>query len=68
MNWDQIQGNWKQLKGKVQQKWGQLTNDDLDIIEGRREELVGRLQAKYGFTKEEAERQADDWSRDLSSL
>ncbi len=60
MNKDIIQGNWTQLKGKALQAWGKLTNDDLDIIDGRQEELVGRLQASYGWTKEEAERRVTD--------
>jgi uncharacterized protein YjbJ (UPF0337 family) len=50
-----VKGNWKQLKGKAKQMWGDLTDDELDVIEGKREELVGRLQAKYGLTKEQAE-------------
>jgi len=65
MNWDQVKGNWKQLKGKAQQTWGDLTDDELDVIEGKREELVGRLQAKYGYTKEKAEQEADSWSQKL---
>lgn len=65
MNWDIIQGKWKELKGKVQAKWGDLTDDELDQIEGRREELVGRLQQRYGKTKEQAEREVDEW---MSSL
>ncbi|MDQ3774020.1 MAG: CsbD family protein [Pseudomonadota bacterium] len=56
---NQVKGNWKQLKGKAQQTWGNLTDDELDVIEGKREELVGRLQAKYGYTKEKAEQEAD---------
>ncbi len=63
MNWDQIKGNWTQIKGKAQQQWGKLTNDDLDIIEGKREELVGRIQERYGIAKEEAERQVDDFTK-----
>ena len=63
MNWDQIKGNWTQIKGKAQQQWGKLTNDDLDIIEGKREELVGRIQERYGIAKEEAERQVDDYTK-----
>ncbi|SNX60938.1 Uncharacterized conserved protein YjbJ, UPF0337 family [Nitrosomonas ureae] len=63
MNWDQIKGNWTQIKGKAQQQWGKLTNDDLDIIEGKREELVGRIQERYGIAKEEAEKQVDDFTR-----
>jgi uncharacterized protein YjbJ (UPF0337 family) len=61
MNWDRVEGNWKEFKGKVQQKWGKLTNDDLDVIEGKRTELTGRLQQRYGVAKDEAERQIDDW-------
>ena len=63
MNQDQLEGNWKQLKGKLQEKWGNLTNDDLDVLEGRRENLSGRLQERYGLAKEEAEKQASAfWS------
>lgn len=61
MNWDRVEGNWKEFKGKVKQKWGDLTNDDIDVIEGKREELAGRLQQRYGLAKEEAERQIDTW-------
>ena len=49
MNWDIVQGNWEQMKGKVRQEWGELTNDDMDRIEGSREQLVGRLQERYGW-------------------
>lgn len=63
MNWDQIKGNWTQVKGQAQQQWGKLTNDDLDIIEGKREELVGRVQERYGIAKEEAEKQVDDFCK-----
>ena len=61
MNRDQIQGNWKQLKGKVQQQWGKLTDDDLDRIEGRQEELEGRIQERYGKAREEVVREIDEW-------
>jgi uncharacterized protein YjbJ (UPF0337 family) len=61
MNWDQIQGQWKQFTGNVQTQWGKLTNDDLDVIEGDRERLAGRIQERYGIEKEEAEREIDDW-------
>jgi uncharacterized protein YjbJ (UPF0337 family) len=57
MNEDQIKGNWKQFKGKVKEKWGKLTDDDLDVIEGRSEQLVGKLQERYGIAKQEAEKQ-----------
>jgi len=59
MNWDQVEGKWKQSKGKFREKWGKLTDDDLTVISGKREQLVGRLQERYGIAKEEAERQAD---------
>jgi uncharacterized protein YjbJ (UPF0337 family) len=61
MNWDQVQGNWKQFKGKVQQQWGSLTDDDLDKVEGRQEELAGRIQERYGKSREEAEREVNEW-------
>ncbi|MEX2580790.1 MAG: CsbD family protein [Verrucomicrobiales bacterium] len=63
MNWDQIEGNWKEFKGKAQQKWGKLTDDDLDQIDGKREELVGKLQSRYGYAKERAEKELDEFSR-----
>jgi len=63
MNWDQIKGNWTQVKGKAQQQWGKLTSDDLDVIEGRREEFVGKVQERYGIAKEEAEKQVDDFCK-----
>ena len=55
MNWDQIEGDWKQFKGKVKETWGKLTDDDLDVINGKKERLIGKLQEKYGFAKEEVE-------------
>lgn len=61
MDRDTIGGNWKQIRGKVQEQWGKLTNDDLDVIEGRRDQLVGRIQELYGISKEEAERQVEDF-------
>jgi uncharacterized protein YjbJ (UPF0337 family) len=61
MNWDRVEGNWKQFKGKVQQQWGDLTNDDLDVVEGKRKELSGKIQERYGIAKDEAEKQIDDW-------
>lgn len=65
MNWDQVKGDWKQFKGQVKQKWGKLTDDDLTTINGKREELVGRLQERYGFEKEAAERELDNFTRTL---
>jgi uncharacterized protein YjbJ (UPF0337 family) len=61
MNWDQIEGKWKQMKGSVKQQWGKLTDDDLDVIAGRREKLVGKLQERYGFARDEAQKKADEW-------
>lgn len=66
MNWDQIEGNWKQVAGKVKQQWGKLTDDDIALINGRRDELAGRLQESYGITKDEAERQLSDWESRLN--
>lgn len=62
MNWDQVEGNWKQVKGKAKEKWGRFTDDDLDVIAGKRDQLVGRLQEHYGLAREEAEKEADRWS------
>ena len=57
MNWNRVEGNWKQLKGKVQEQWGKLTSDDLDVINGNRLKLAGRLQETYGIGQDEAEKQ-----------
>jgi uncharacterized protein YjbJ (UPF0337 family) len=65
MNWDQIEGKWKQFKGSARQQWGKLTDDDLAMIAGSREKFVGKLQEHYGITKDEAQRRADDWARTL---
>lgn len=61
MNKDIFEGNWKQLKGKVQAQWGKITDDDLDIIEGKRDQVAGKIQERYGVTKDEAENQIRDW-------
>jgi uncharacterized protein YjbJ (UPF0337 family) len=66
MNWDQAKGNWKQVQGKVKQQWGKLTDDDLSFIEGKRDELVGRIQERYGIAKEEAEKQVTRFERDAA--
>ena len=65
MNWDIVQGNWEQVKGKVQKQWGALTSDDLDTIRGQKNELVGKLRERYGWAKEDAEQKADDFVRTL---
>jgi len=62
MNWDQAKGQWTQIKGSVRKKWGKLTDDDLDVIAGERERLVGKIQERYGIAKEEAERQIADFN------
>jgi uncharacterized protein YjbJ (UPF0337 family) len=61
MNWDQVQGQWKQMKGSVKEKWGKLTDDDLNQINGQREQFIGKIQERYGIAKEEAQRRADEW-------
>jgi len=61
MNWDRVEGNWKEFKGKVKQQWGDLTDDDLTVIEGNRDELEGRLQQRYGYAKDKASREVDTW-------
>ncbi len=61
MNWDQISGEWKKFKGSVQQEWGKLTDDEVDVIAGDRQKLEGQLQKSYGMAKEDAERAVDDW-------
>jgi uncharacterized protein YjbJ (UPF0337 family) len=66
MNWDQLEGKWMQARGTVREKWGKLTDDDLDVIAGKRDQLVGRIQERYGVAKEEAERQADAFVSGLS--
>ena len=61
MNEDRIEGNWTQFKGKVQEQWGKLTDDDLDIIAGKRDQLLGRIQERHGIAKDEAENQLSDF-------
>jgi len=67
MNWDTIGGNWNQFKGVIKQRWGKLTDDDLTYIDGRRQELIGKLQEKYGHAKDDADRQIDDFCRTCKS-
>ena len=64
MNWDRVEGNWNEFKGKVQQKWGKLTNDDLEVVKGKRTELAGRIQQRYGYAKDQVERDIDTWLRE----
>lgn len=65
MNWDEIQGNWKQLTGKVKEKWGKLTDDDLTVIAGKRDQLAGILQERYGYAKEHVEKALDEFTKGL---
>ena len=63
MNWDRIEGNWKQFKGTVRQQWGKLTDDQLDVIAGKRDLLLGRIQELYGISKDETEAQLTEWEK-----
>jgi uncharacterized protein YjbJ (UPF0337 family) len=66
MNWDWTEGNWNIAKGKVKEKWGKLTDDDLDVIKGKRDQFIGALQKRYGYAREQAEREADEFARELN--
>ena len=61
MNRDRLKGNWKQIKGKVKEQWGRLTDDDLDVIAGKRDQLEGKIQERYGKTKDVVRKDVDDW-------
>ena len=63
MNKDEIGGNWKQFKGKAKEKWGKLTDDDMTVIEGKRDQLVGKIQERYGYAKDQAEKEVGDWEK-----
>lgn len=65
MNWDQIEGNWKQMRGKAQEKWGEITGDEMDQVNGKRDQLVGLVQKKYGHAKEAAELEVDGWLKGM---
>jgi len=65
MNWDQIAGNWKQVKGVVRERWGKLTDDDVDVIAGKRDILLGKIQEKHGIAREEAEKELKAWEASL---
>jgi uncharacterized protein YjbJ (UPF0337 family) len=65
MNWDQIEGKWKEYGGRFREKWGKLTDDDWDVIAGKRDQLVGRVQQRYGLEKEQAQREVDDFVRTM---
>ncbi len=61
MNWDNIEGQWKDMKGKVRERWGKLTDDDLDVVAGKRDQLIGRIQSRYGTAKDQAEREVKEF-------
>ena len=65
MNWDQIEGNWKQYTGKAKEKWGKLTDDDLIVIAGKRDVLEGKIQEHYGIAKEQAQKELEEFSKEL---
>jgi len=65
MNWEQIEGKWDRAKGKLREKWGELTDDDIDVIAGKRDQLIGRLKERYGYQKEAAEKEINGWLDDL---
>lgn len=67
MSWDQVQGSWKQIRGRIRERLGELTDDELDIVDGRREQFIGLLQERYGMAKHGAESSADDLARTVSS-
>ena len=61
MNWDQVEGKWKQMKGSVREKWGKLTDSDYEQIAGNRDKFAGMLQERYGYTRDKAEKELDEW-------
>src|SRR5271167_2627705 len=67
MNWDQMEGKWKQYSGKLKEKWGKLTDDDLTVIHGKRDQLAGKIEERYGIAKEEAQKQVEEFNRFLDT-
>lgn len=68
MNWDRIEGNWKQFKGQIKEQWGRFTDDELDIVAGKRDQFLGKLQEKYGLTKDEAQRQLLEFEKNCRDV
>jgi uncharacterized protein YjbJ (UPF0337 family) len=68
MNWDRIEGNWKQFKANARQQWGKLTDGQLDVIAGKRDVLLGRIQELYGISRDESERQLADWEKRMQAI
>ena len=67
MDWTRVEGNWKQMRGSVKERWGKLTDDDLTVIAGRRDQLEGMIQERYGYARERARREIEDWYRSMES-
>lgn len=67
MNWDRIAGNWKRLQGRARQRWGRLVADEFEIVAGSRDELIGRIQARYGVAHDAAERRVDNWLESVAN-
>lgn len=65
MNWDRVEGSWKQFTGKVRENWGKLTDDDIAVVDGKQERLIGRIQERYGIAKDEAQHQVKSWANSL---
>jgi uncharacterized protein YjbJ (UPF0337 family) len=61
MDWNRVEGNWKQVKGKIKEKWGKLTDDDLNVIGGRQDQLEGKIQERYGIAKDQVRKDVSDW-------
>jgi uncharacterized protein YjbJ (UPF0337 family) len=66
MDWNRVEGNWKQLKSKAKEQWGNLTDDDLDVIAGRRDQLEGKIQERYGYAKDQVRKDVDNWFKTLN--
>jgi uncharacterized protein YjbJ (UPF0337 family) len=66
MNWDRIEGQWKNLTGHAKEQWGKLTDDDIEVVAGRRDQLAGKIQERYGVAKDDAEKQIAEWQRKAS--
>lgn len=65
MNSDQMKGKWKQMKGSVKERWGKLTDDDIDVIDGQHDQLIGKIQERYGIAREAAQKQVDEWNANV---
>ncbi len=67
MNWDDIEGQWKIMKGKVKEQWGDLTDDEIDMIGGKKDQLIGRIQKRYGMAREDAAHQVEEFERRVTA-